>query len=339
LDEKAMQLIPHQGDVLADFQQEKPQHNHMDLDVCIAGWINEKGGLSGSEKTTTAYTETLNDFRATLKKARKDLDSEPALVAPIAQGWAGQSKREGQQVTWSTYNQRLAVLSSFYEYAIRHEVLSYNPIERVKRRKKGAKNIAQPLSPVEVSKGLVKIDRSTLEGKRDYALLFLAVNVARRMSELAGLRYGDLHFQGNTTKIVWRRTKGGETISDVVEKKVTSALYEYLHALYGADLGRRSADDPVWISFSDRNAGKAISARTIQRLCEKYLGTSKSHTFRHTWAVAAHKQGATLSEIGRQLHHKNLKTTSDYMEEIQAQVNPYASKMEDLFSGITEEQQ
>jgi hypothetical protein len=50
-------------------------------------------------------------------------------------------------------------------------VLHYNPIERVKRRKIGAKDAARHLTASQVKKGLQQIDRSTAEGLRDYALL------------------------------------------------------------------------------------------------------------------------------------------------------------------------
>ena len=49
----------------------------------------------------------------------------PSVVAPAAQGWAASSKRAAT-VAPNTYNQRLASLSSFYQYAIKHEVLTAN---------------------------------------------------------------------------------------------------------------------------------------------------------------------------------------------------------------------
>jgi beta-glucosidase/6-phospho-beta-glucosidase/beta-galactosidase len=55
------------------------------------------------------------------------------VIAPLAQGWAASSRR-AETVAPNTYNQRLASLSSFYQYAIKHDVLSTNPITRVERR-------------------------------------------------------------------------------------------------------------------------------------------------------------------------------------------------------------
>lgn len=66
---------------------------HMTLDQAILAWLDEK--RVDSVRTADAYELILNDFRETLRSAGLDLDSEPALVAPLAQGWARSSRREG----------------------------------------------------------------------------------------------------------------------------------------------------------------------------------------------------------------------------------------------------
>jgi integrase/recombinase XerC len=265
-----------------------------------------------------------------LTSAGRDLDAEASIVAPLAQVWADMSKREGETVSAATYNQRLAVLSSFYRYAMKHEVLTDNPTTRVDRHV-GPKHAAHPIDASGVKSGLKQIDRSTLEGKRDYAMLSIALATGRRVSELANLRYGHIQKQGEAALVIWERCKGNKKMTDVLHAKTTDALYEYLSAVYGKDLYQTAKESPVWISFSDRNKGKPISARTLQRICEKYLGTSKMHATRHTWAVTMHKQGATLAEIGRGLGHSNLKTTSDYLEEHLGNVNTYAATLEAEF--------
>src|SRR3981081_1971502 len=122
----------------------------MDIETCIQAWIAEKVRLSGSAKTEKAYRNTVMDLRTTLRSANLDVHSGPGLVAPLAQGWANNSK-VGRTIAWTTYNQRLAILSSFYEYAARQNVRQHNPIERVKRAKRGdRKNRASKLSEWDV---------------------------------------------------------------------------------------------------------------------------------------------------------------------------------------------
>jgi integrase len=113
----------------------------------------------------------------------------------------------------------------------------------------------------------------------------------------------------------------------------TTALYAYLtHPdVYGQSLMSASGNSPVWLSASKRNEREAIGPRTISNMCKEFLGSSKVHTTRHTAAVRMHHAGAKLSEIGRFLGHKNLKTTSDYMDEQLTYENKYASDLESEF--------
>jgi hypothetical protein len=79
----------------------------MTIEQTIRAWLDEK--RADSVRTANAYEEALNDFRDTLRVTGLDLDldSESALIAPLAQGWARSSKREGVTVTATT--------SVFYE--------------------------------------------------------------------------------------------------------------------------------------------------------------------------------------------------------------------------------
>lgn len=303
----------------------------MSLEQCIAGWLHAKQGRSGSTKTLTAYRDNLEQFRTVLAASGLDLDGPPSVVAPLAQGWAASSRR-AETVTPNTYNQRLASLSSFYQYAIRHEVLGANPITRVERRVVRKVYAARPLPGAAVKKGLAAIDQEELAGKRDKALLAVALATGRRGGELAGLRYGHLHKHDNgTCTVLWPRCKGNKQMVDELSEKTTAALYDYLLAAYGPELGSLPASAPVWLSLSPRNRRQAIGIKTVQRICDQRLGTPKSHALRHTWAVTMHRKGAKLADIGRGLGHSNLKTTSDYLEEQLGYTNAYAHDLEDEF--------
>ena len=301
----------------------------MTIDQAIAAWLDEK--RADSERTADAYEETLHDFRAALQAAGLDLDSEPALIAPLAQGWCRSSRREGRYVTATTFNQRRSILSSFYKYAITYEVLQYNPLERVKRQKTGKKDAARPLSSSTIKAGLARIDRRVPEGLRDYALLSVALATGRRVSELAGLRYKHLHKDGDTCVLDFDRLKGKKTATNRLEAKTTRALYTYLEAAYPGQLLTLAGDAPVWVSFSDRNKGQALGTRTISAICERYLGTSKTHAPRHTLAVTMHHKGAKITDISRALGHSNVSITSDYLEEHLSYENPLAAALEEEF--------
>jgi integrase/recombinase XerD len=302
------------------------------LDQTVAGWLHEKHGHSESERTRQAYQSTLQSFRAALRSAQRDLDGDPAVIALAAQGWAALSASPRREsVTPATFNNRLSIVSSFYEYAIRNDVLHYNPIERVKRRVVRSKDAARRLPVSRVKAGLQHIDRTTPEGLRNYALLSVALNTGRRVSELAGLRLKHLWLNEMTCTVTWERCKGNKRMQDELPAKPTKALFTYLYAVYGTALLTLPGDTPVWVSFSKRNHRQAIGTRTISNICEQHLGTSKVHATRHTWALTMHDKGATLQQIGKGLGHSNLKTTSDYLEEQLGYENPFAEQLAEEF--------
>lgn len=304
----------------------------MSLEQCILKWIDESFARAESQKTRTAYRDTFASFRAALHSRGLDADSDRAAIAPIADEWAGTSLRVGSHVAPATFNQRIAIISSFYKFAIKHEVLDYNPIIRVKRRKLGKRDAAKPLSESQVKSGLQQIDRETAEGLRDYALLSIALVSGHRASELAGLRMKHLRKQGATCVVEWERCKGNENRTSVLSAKATAALYTYLHKVYGSRLLSLAGDAPVWVSFSRRNAMQAIGPRTIANMCEEFLGSSKVHTTRHTAALKMLQSGASLEDIRKFLGHKNAATTAIYIETTLVDyANPYATALEEAF--------
>ena len=297
------------------------------IGLAIAAWLDAKAKRTGSVKTATAYATTLAAFRATLRDHGLDLDGAPALVALVAQGWAG----HGDPAP-ATFNQKLAILSSFYSYALKRDLLKgSNPIGRVDRRPVQGYAGAMPLPYLEVKARLAAIDRTTLVGKRDYALLVVGLQTGRRLSELAGVRYRDMSFSGERMTMLWRRCKGGKTMTDALPSAVTRAVGEYLRALYG-DAVDVPPDAPVWVSLArNRSKGRALGIQSVADICERRLGTSKVHALRHTFARAMEDAGAKVSEIQARLGHDSLATTGRYLAALHRADNPHAERLVTLF--------
>ncbi len=189
------------------------------LELAIIAWLDAKGKRSGSAKTATAYRATLQSFRSYLFAQRLDLDGPPQAVALLAQQWAGLGTPAP-----ATYNQRLAIISSFYSYALKHALLPANPIGRVDRRPVQSYGAAQALDYAELRRRLALIDRTTARGLRDYALLAVALQTGRRLSELAALRWSALQLRGDKLTIRWQRTKGGKQMQDLLPRRLCQLI-------------------------------------------------------------------------------------------------------------------
>jgi integrase len=303
------------------------------LAAVIAAWLAAKTGRSGSVRTARAYADTLGSFRAAAQRAQTDLDGDRATLAQLAATWAGSG-----DPTPATFNQRLAIVSSFYAFAYKRGMLEgANPIDRVERRTVQAYSGAVPLDFADLRARLVAIDRTTLAGRRDYALLTLALLTGRRLTELAGLRWGDLVIRDTRVVVTWRRVKGGETRGETLDAAASRPLLAWLRAYYGDRLDDLPAAAPIWVALS-RNVSseQAMGTNAISQMCLARLGTSKVHTLRHTTAVAMEEAGASLSDIQEQLGHKNPATTGIYLKRLRAAGNKHAAALAELF-GLTDE--
>lgn len=314
----------------------QPYHApRMNMAQVIMAWLDAKSKRTNSEKTRRAYNDTVSQFRTVLQSAGLDLVSEPAIVATLAQGYAGRSVSEGKDVAPATFNQRLAILSSFYAYAMKHQAAGFttNPLDLVERRPVSHKDAALPLDSFDVQTRLQAIDRTDVQGLRDYVLLSVLLVTGRRAGELANLRFGDIRFTGTGKKasVTWTRCKGGKIMHDELPAHTAGALLAYLHKVYGRALAGLDKHTPVWVSFSRHNQGQPITAQAIADICLERLGTSKVHATRHSFAVAMEQAGASLSDIGARLGHNDLKTTSDYLKRLHSAENAYAGRVETLF--------
>ncbi len=292
------------------------------LQLAVAAWLAEH---RARPLTRGAYDAEIRRFRTELQRVDLDLDGDYGLVALVAQAYAA-----GGEVGAVTHNKRLSIVSSFYKYAIKHTLLAPpNPIDLVKRRRRAPYARAQALDVGDVRERLAAIDRSSVAGLRDYALLSVGLATGRRLRELAGLRFSHVHMLSDErVKLTWIHTKGSDDpLYDTLPTPLARALLGYLHGWYGASLGDLPHDAPIWVSLSNNHRGGALSISAIADVCAKRIGTSKVHQLRHTFARMLEDAGAKISEIQKRLGHASAATTSIYLQALRADENPYAEDL------------
>ncbi len=329
------------------------------IEELLLQFVKDKAARSQSWKTAKAYFDTVTSFRSYLQGQGYDLimytrDEEGwtdytfirSKIADCASDFAIRSKKPGKTlVAESTRDQRLAILSSFYQYAdTRRKVPFSNPITMIERSPIEAYAGAVALSEDHVQAVLAKIDRSTLIGQRNYTLLLVLFNTGGRVGQVQLLTRGALYVSpSRVVTIVFRHTKGNKASEQQLDPRVSACLLDYIETLYGRPIEQIEASAPLWTILNDipspvkangavlYQKGSPLGYGAIRYLCQQLLGTGKVHTTRHTFSLAMLETGATNDELQEQLNHSDPKTTQRYARHFKRQKNKHAAAIASRF--------
>ena len=157
-----------------------------------------------------------------------------------------------------------------------------------------------------VSAVMRSCDRSTVTGRRDYAILLLLARLGLRAHEAAGLELDDIRWRQGT--IVVRR-KGGRSEELPLPADAGQAIADYLTV-------RPAVKDTraVFISACApwRPVTRAAVTLLARRRCNAAGTAGRAHLLRHTLASDLLAAGASLPEIGLVLGHRSPFVTSLY---------------------------
>jgi len=214
-----------------------------------------------------------------------------------------------------TRNARLAAIHSFFTYAALGHPEHAGSIQRVlaipdKRCDAGS---VEFLTEAEVDALLAAPDRSTWTGRRDHALLVLAIQTGLRASELTGLTCADVVL-GSGSHVACRG-KGRKHRCTPLTAQSVAVIQGWLK-----ERGGRPGD-PV---FPSRLGGR-LSHDALAHLVSVHLATAREicptlrpkraspHTLRHTAAMRLLQAGVDTSVIAMWLGHETTKTTQIYL--------------------------
>lgn len=214
----------------------------------------------------------------------------------------------------STVQGYIMAVKQFFRWA-EQEGIYPNVASHVKGAKidKGFKK--DYLTSAQVGQLLQTIDRDTLKGKRDYAMLALMVTTGLRTVEVARANIEDLRTVGDFTAL-YIQGKGHEERTDYVkvEPPVEAAIRSYLAAR-----GKAGATEPLFTSIAHRNGGQRMTTRSVSRVAKENMVAADlnsdrltAHSLRHTTATLNLLNGGTPEETRQLLRHSNLNTTLIY---------------------------
>jgi len=214
-----------------------------------------------------------------------------------------------------TRNARLAAIRSLFRYAALCHPEHAELIARVLAipQKRFDRAIVSFLTGAEVDALLAAPDNSRWEGRRDHALLSLAVQTGLRVSELIGLNCGDVALgsgahvrcfgKGRKARVTPLTTSTATVLRVWMEERSGSVD----EPLFPTRTGRRLSRDAV-----EHRLAKHVSqaARECPSIGAKRL---TPHVLRHTTAMQLLQAGVDATVIALWLGHEDVRSTQIYL--------------------------
>ena len=214
-----------------------------------------------------------------------------------------------------TRNARLAAIHSFFRYVAFREPAQALSCQRILAipSKRYQRQPIEFLRREEMEALLAAPDRSTWTGRRDRALLMVALQTGFRVSELVGLRCGDVVLgQGAHIRC---QGKGRKQRATPLRKDALALLAAWLRERGGLP------EEPLFPS----TRGGFLSRDAVEHLVAKHAATARRnnpalrskkispHVLRHSTAMELLERGVDRSVIALWLGHEEVETTQMYL--------------------------
>lgn len=271
-----------------------------------------------SAHTIASYRDT---WRLLLQFAQRRLRKAPSTLAledidaPLITAFLDDLET-ARCVTARTRNLRLTAVHSFFRYAAFEAPSTLAQIQRVLAipAKRFTRALVPFLSRPEVDALLAAPDQRTWSGRRDHALILLAIQTGLRLSELTSLQREDLHVGiGAHVRVIG---KGRKERCTPLSKNTRAVLAAWLRE------PPLVAGQPL---FPNARGGR-LSAHGVHYLLAKHVAAASDacpslkrkrvspHVLRHTTAMDLLHEGTEQIAIALWLGHESIETTQVYLD-------------------------
>jgi integrase/recombinase XerC len=213
----------------------------------------------------------------------------------------------------ATVNRRLAAIKSLVAMGRKLGVCSYT-LEDIKGERVATYRDTTGIDTDTFKQVLAQCDRTTIKGKRDYALLRLLWGNALRRNEISQLNVGDFDPDAKTLKILG---KGRGTQGEIIDlgDATVLAIAEWLRASNNPKLPA----SPLFVALSARDSGHRLTGDGLRKIVVKICASAgikkimSPHRIRHSAITAAlDATDGNVRKVQAFSRHKNLDTLMLY---------------------------
>jgi integrase/recombinase XerD len=265
--------------------------------------LREERGLSPA--TVAAYALHLARFEQYVVARRLTTDT---LGPAILDGFLAERR---VHVCARSLGSTCAALRAFLRYLFREGTVDHDLSVVVDGpRTYHLSEIPRAISAADVERMLAMVERRSIVGRRDYAMLMLLVVYGLRAKEVAALTLDDFDWRGSVLHV--RGRKAGHTDAYPLAPEVGEAVLDYLRQ------GRpETTDRHVFFHITAPRAAithKVVSVRAKFYLDKAGIMVTRpgSHTLRHSCAQRLVDADFSLKVIGDFLGHSHAASTRIY---------------------------
>ena len=212
-------------------------------------------------------------------------------------------------------NTRLAAIHAFFHYVSFQEPAYAEQCRRILAipSKRYERRLIEHLSKEEIEALVAAPDKTTWRGRRDHALLLVAIQTGLRVSELIGLQRKDVVLGSGAHLRCYG--KGRKERCTPLRQEAVAVLAQWFRECPG------ESATPVFPS----SRGGPLSRDAVERLVTRHQRTAEQqcpplkgkkvtpHVLRHTAAMQLLQHGVDRTVIALWLGHESVETTQMYL--------------------------
>lgn len=308
-------LIEKAAKVLSEFietgtiqQKKKITYLEGDIGMLMQDFLSFKQSRRLSQLTIEKITSHLSNFNFWL--SNNHINDINALTQPYVINYIRSLDPNKRALIHDT----LTDLRSFFGFLYDREVIPTNiSLSIPKDNYCKQSGLPSYYTEDEIHQLLKSINRGTNIGKRDYAILTLAAHLGLRASDIARLKFTNLHWDNNS--IVLKQYKTGRNLILPLLPIVGNAILDYIQ--YGRPQSKEQHVFLLALSPYQPVKSGTIANLVHRRFVNTGLNTDKrrhgGHALRHSLVKELLQNKQSLPVIMEVLGHKNIESTRHYI--------------------------
>lgn len=255
-----------------------------------------------ADNTVESYMRDLRRFTAYMSKEHGNV-APKWVEAPMIDNFMASLYDTGMGK--ATQARILSGVKSFFNFLLLEDTIESSPVEFIEGPKVGRK-LPDVLSTTEIDRIIAAVDNATDLGIRNAAMLETLYSCGLRVSELVGLRLGDLFFDEGFIRVTG---KGDKQRLVPISGPALDRIRKYLAVRPG-----RSNIDILFLN-NRGNGLTRVMIFTILKEAALAAGIDKTvspHTLRHSFATHLLEGGASIRQVQEMLGHESILTTEIY---------------------------